>query len=207
MKTVHLVLIVAAVLGVTGLKADTVNPSAGGAAADAVVVPSSPVATTEGGKTKERIHISVDYSAFFPTDSEARKNFGKLWSSVGIGRFYPERPNKWAFDWDARLLRKKRTSEALLIPLSAGVQRGLGAPRGLQPYVAARVGPYYGVIEDNTKGPDDTKIGFNANVSAGVIVKRRYVLEARYDWFSRIAGNNLSGFALTAGVKICDFSL
>lgn len=210
MKSVHLVLIVAVALGVSGAKAkaDTVDPSVGGVAVEAVVPPSSHVVATEGGKSeKERICVSVTYSAFFPGDGETRENFGTMWWSIGIGRFHPERPDAWTFDWDATMLRKKGASKALLIPVTAGVQRGLDTQRDVQPYVAVRLGPYYGEVGDNTKGPDDATIGFNANASAGIIVQRKYVLEARYDWFTPIAGNDFNGITLTAGVKVFDFSL
>jgi hypothetical protein len=38
-------------------------------------------------------------------------------------------------------------------------------------------------------------------------VKQRYLVEARYDWFSRLAGNDFSGFTLTLGIKVFEFWL
>jgi hypothetical protein len=173
-----------------------------------VMIGCTSIALAKGGKSKKnRIHVQVSYAAFIPSEGETRRNFGKVWGSIGVGRFVPERPNNWAFDWDITVLEEEGVSEALLIPLTAGVHRGLGTNPDRQPYVAVRVGPYYGEVDDNTKGPDDTKIGFNANMSAGVIVKRKYFLEARYDWFSSIAGNSFNGFTFTGGVKVFDFSL
>lgn len=91
--------------------------------------------------------------------------------------------------------------------MTAGVQRGFGTDPEQQSYVAVRVGPYYGAVDDNMKGPDDSTIGFNANVSAGIILNQRYFLEARQDWFSGLAGNDFDGLTLAAGVKIFDFGL
>jgi hypothetical protein len=210
MNSVRLILVVAVALGVVGVgaKADTVGPGVGSPAVTAVVQPGGQVGPTESGKReRKRIRVSLEYSPFLPGDADARSDFGPIWGSIGIGLFRPERPTEWAFDWDLTVLSKSGASEALLIPVTVGVQRGLGKNPDLQPYVALRAGPYYGSVEDNLKGPDDTKIGANANLSAGLVVKQRYLVEARYDWFSSLAGNNLSGFTLTVGVKVFEFSL
>jgi len=174
-----------------------------------IMIGCTSVAIAEGGKgKKDRIHVQVSYSVFLPRADETKRNFGNLWASFGVGRFREQRQNEeWAFDWDVTVLSETGVSEALLIPMTAGVERRLGINRDRQPYVAVRVGPYYGEVDDNTMGPDDSKIGFNANVSAGVIVKRKYFLEARYDWFGSVAGNNFNGFTFTGGVKVFDFSL
>lgn len=216
MRSVCFALVVAVALGVVGVgaKADTVDPAPGSPAVDAVEpggqvdTPDSQVEATESRKPEEkRIRVSVEYSPFLPGDADARSSFGTVWGSFGIGLFRPQRPEKWAFDWDLTVLSQSGASDVLLIPLTVGAQRGLGKDPDLQPYVALRAGPYYGSVEDNLKGPDDTKIGANANVSLGVVVDQRYLLEARYDWFSELAGNNLSGFTLTFGVKVFEFSL
>jgi len=209
MRSVCFALVVAVALGVVGVgaSADTGDPAPGSPAVDAVE-PGGQVEATESGEPEERkIRISVEYSPFLPGDADARSDFGTIWGSFGIGLFRPERPEKWVFDWDLTVLSQSGESEVLLIPLTVGAQRGLGKDPDVQPYVALRAGPYYGSIEDNLKGPDDTQIGANANLSAGVVLKRRYLLEARYDWFSTLAGNNLSGFTVTLGVKIFEFSL
>ena len=173
-----------------------------------IVVGCTSVAFADGGKgKKKRICVEVSYAAFIPSDGDTRSNFDEVWSSIGVGRFIPERPNHWAFDWDVTWLDEQGVSDADLIPLTAGVQRGLGIHRDRQPYVTVRVGPYYGDVDHNTKGPDATKIGLNANASLGVILKQKYFLEARYDLFSRLAGNNFNGFTFTGGVKVLEFSL
>jgi hypothetical protein len=209
MRSVCFALVVVSALGIVGAgaKADTVGPAPGSPAVDAVE-PGGQVDTAENGKPEgKRIHVSVEYSPFLPGDADARSNFGTVWGSFGIGLFRPERPEEWAFDWDLTVLSQSDASDVLLIPLTVGAQRGFGKDPDLQPYVALRAGPYYGSVEDSPKGPGDTKIGASANVSAGLVVKQRYLLEARYDWFSRLAGNDLSGFTLTLGVKVFEFSL
>jgi hypothetical protein len=216
MRSVCFALVVAVALGVAGVaaKADTVDPAPGSPAVDAVEpggqvgTPDSQIETAESGESEgKKIRVSVEYSPFLPGDADARSTFGTVWGSFGIGLFRPERPERWAFDWDLTVLSQSGESDVLLIPLTVGAQRGFGKDPDLQPYVALRAGPYYGSVEDNLKGPDDTKIGASANVSAGLVLQRRYLLEARYDWFSELAGNDLSGFTLTLGVKVFEFSL
>ena len=216
MRSVCFALVVAVALGVVGVgaEADAADTAPGSPAVDAVEpgglvdAPGSQVEATESGKPEDRkIRVSVEYSPFLPGDADARSDFGTIWGSFGFGLFRPERPQKWVLDWDLTVLSQSGESDVLLIPLTVGAQRGLGEDPDLQPYVALRAGPYYGSVEDNLKGPDDTKIGASANLSAGVVLKRRYLLEARYDWFSTLAGNNLSGFTLTLGVRIFEFSL
>ncbi len=192
----------------TGANADTVDASVGDPVIVAAVPPDGQEGAPESDKReKQRIHISVNYYAFLPTDSETRSNFGKVWNSFGIGRFRPERPNKWVFDWDATFWAKDGASDALLIPVTVGVQRGLSRDPDQQSYLAVRVGPYYGKVDDNLMGPDDSKIGGCANVALGLVINRKYVLEARYDWFTKLAGNDLNGLTLTAGVEVFEFSL
>lgn len=210
MRSVWFALVVAVALGVVGVRAnaDTVDSITGGTTVEAAVPHDSQVDRLESDKSeKDRIHISVNYYTFIPSDGETRTNFGKVWSSFGIGRFRPERPKEWAFDWDVTFWAQDGASEVLLIPLTVGVQRGLSQNPDRQSYLAARVGPYYGKVEDNLKGPDDSKFGVNANLALGMVINQRYVVEARYDWFTKIAGNDLNGLTLTAGVKVFDFSL
>ena len=153
MRSVCLALVVAVVLGVVGVaaKADTVDPAPGSAAVDEVQ-PGGQVDATQSGKHKRKICVAVEYSPFLPGDADARSEFGTAWGRFGIGFFRPDRPQRWAFDWDVSVLSESNASEALLIPVTVGVQRGLSKNPDLQPYVALRVGPYYGSVEDNLNG-------------------------------------------------------
>jgi hypothetical protein len=209
MRSLCLALVVAVALGVAGVgvQADTAEPAPGSPTADAVQPGGQGGTTRSDERGKKKIRIAVEYSPFLPGDADAKSHFGGVWGRFGIGLFRPERPERWAFDWDLSVLSKSGASEALLIPVTVGAQRGFSTNPDLQPYVALRVGPYYGSVENNLKGPDDTKIGANANVSAGLVVKQRYLVEARYDWFSRLAGNDFSGFTLTLGIKVFEFWL
>jgi hypothetical protein len=186
---------------------DATQASADGPAADAAAPPDVQVGAAESGQRKKKtIHVAVSYSAFMPTDGETRSNFGKVWNGLGLGFFRPERPRKLVFDWSFSVLSKNGASDALLIPVTAGVLRGFSPDPDRQPYVALRVGPYYGTVDDNREGPDDSKIGACANIAFGLVIDRRYLLEARYDWFTTLAGNNFNGLTLTVAAKVFQYS-
>jgi len=192
----------------TGANADTVAPTTSAPTVAVAVPPGDQVNSKESDKReKKKIRVSLNYYGFFPRDSETRDNFGQVWGSIGIGLFRPERPNKWAFAWDATFLTKNGTSKALLIPVTVGAERGLGKDPDWQPYFAVRVGPFYGKVDNSVKGPDASKIGLTANFALGSVIHQKYLLEARYDWFPSIAGNDLDGFTVTLGVKVLQFSL
>jgi len=156
---------------------------------------------------ESRIFISLNYYGYIPTDSTTRDIFGDIWHSFFISRFRPDRPNKWVFDWDATLWWRNADSNLLIIPVSVGVQRGFSEDPNRQPYLALRVGGYWGRVTDNLQGPDDSKFGADANVALGLVIDQKYVVEARYDWYSKLAGNDLNGFTIMAGVKIFSFKL
>lgn len=173
-------------------------------------VPSVPQAATGQSRTRQKmkLQVAVQYSPFFPSDHDTRDNFGSRWDGFGLALFRPECSMKWVFDWSASVLTKNGRSDALLIPATVGVKRALRCSNPeLRPYVALRAGPYYGKVDDNLMGSDDTTIGANANVSVGVYIQQRYIVEARYDWFTRLAGNNFNGFTVTVGARVFGFSL
>ena len=70
-----------------------------------------------------------------------------------------------------------------------------------------RCGPYYGKIEDAIAGTRETHTGLNANVAYGVVIKRKFYIEARYDYFSRFSGRKFDGLSLSAGVRLFDIKL
>jgi hypothetical protein len=192
----------------TAANADAADPSVDGPAADAAVPSDGQAGATESGhREKKKTHVAAAYSAFLPTDGETRSNFGNVWHSFGFGFFRPEQPKKPVFSWGFTVLSKDGASDALLIPVTVGVQHGLSQDPDRQAYVAVRVGPYYGKVDDNLEGPDESKIGGCAHIALGLVIDRKYLLEARYSWFTKLAGNNFNGLTLTAGVKIAQFSL
>jgi hypothetical protein len=191
----------------TAATAGATEAGADAPAADAADPSDGQVVATESDQPKkETIHIGVAYFAFMPTNGDTKRNFGRVWNGFGVGVFRPEAPSKLGFSWSLSVLSKNGESDALLVPMTVGVQRGFGGNPDRQSYAALRVGPYYGKVDDNLEGPDESKIGGCANVALGLIINRQFVLEARYDWFTRLAGNNFNGLTLTVGVKVAQYS-
>jgi len=155
---------------------------------------------------REKIPIYVGGSLFFPTASSTRDAFGGTWPQLTVGRLETERPDKWKATFDLALFRRDDAYEARLMPLTVGVQRGIGtnSTKAVQPYVALRAGPYYGRVEAEALGISETRIGINANAAVGVVIQERYFVEGRYDYFGRVAGFDLGGFSISAGVRVFD---
>jgi len=165
-----------------------------------VVVGATPCAA------REKIPVSIGCSFFFPTASSTRGAFGGTWPQLSVGRLETERPNKWKATFDLASFKRDDAYEARLIPLTVGVQRGIGSDstKAVQPYVALRAGPYYGRVEAEALGISETRIGINANAAVGVVLQERYFVEGRYDYLGRVAGFDLGGFSISAGVRVFD---
>jgi hypothetical protein len=157
---------------------------------------------------RDKISIYAGYTYFTPAASSTRDAFGGAWPQPALGRLETKKPDKWALTYDAASFRHDGDHDALLVPVTIGVQHRIGGSRtdNLQPYVALRAGPYYGKIEDDDRGISESRIGLNANIGVGVVIQQRYLLEARYDHFGgRLDGFRLDGFSILAGVKLLDF--
>ncbi len=155
---------------------------------------------------REKIPIYIGGSLFFPTASSTQDAFGGTWPQLSVGWLDTEKPNKWEFTFDLSSFKCDDEYEARLIPLTIGVQHGIGSDgtKSVQPYVALRAGPYYGSVEAEALGISETRIGLNANAAVGVVIDKRYFVEGRYDHFGRVAGFDLGGFSVSAGVRVFD---
>lgn len=157
-------------------------------------------ASAEDGK---KLSIALSYSAFRPSSGSTRDIFGSTWSGIGISPFTRQRAERWRPTYDIQLLSNDDVGRATLVPVTFGVQRAFGNSGSAIPYAAVRVGPYYGRVRD-ALGERDTHIGVDANAAVGVTFKERVFVEARYDYFSRIAGTRFDGVSLTVGVRVFD---
>jgi hypothetical protein len=155
---------------------------------------------------REKTSIYAGYSYYFPTASSTQDAFGNAWPQLTMGRLETEKPDRWAGTFDLASFRRDDSCQAMLFPLTVGVQRRIGArdTEATQPYLAVRAGPYYGKVEADRLGISETRIGLDANAAVGVVTQERYLLEGRYDHFGRIAGFDLDGFSICAGVKLLD---
>jgi hypothetical protein len=157
---------------------------------------------------RDKISIYAGYTYFTPAAASTRDAFGGAWPKPTLGRLETKKPDKWTLTYDAASFQHEGDYTALLVPVTVGVQRRLSrsATDNLQPYVALRAGPYYGKIEDDDGDVSQSYINLNANIGVGVVIQKRYLIEARYDHFGgRPEGFRLDGFSILAGVKLFDF--
>jgi hypothetical protein len=155
---------------------------------------------------REKITLYGGYCYFFPAASATSDALGSAWPQLTVGRLEKKKPDNWAATYDLASFRRNAHYDAMLIPVTVGVQRRLGPQRTdeIQPYLALRAGPYYGQVKPDG-GDSDTRIGLNANAAVGVVIRERYLVEARYDHFGgRVGGFRLDGFSILAGVKLLD---
>jgi hypothetical protein len=151
----------------------------------------------------KKLSIAVSYSVFRPSSGATRDTFGSTWSGIGIAPFTRQRSERWRPTFDVTLYSHDDVGRATLVPVTFGVQKAFGSSGTAIPYASVRVGPYYGRVRD-ALGERTTHIGFDANAAVGVTFKERFFLEARYDYFSRIAGTRFDGVSLTVGVRVFD---
>jgi hypothetical protein len=155
------------------------------------------------------IPLAVSVNVVRPFSDTTRERFGDTWFGIGGGIFDRRHPDQWRFNFDVEYRKEEDLGEAKLIPVTFGVARGLGSKTkgDWQPYAALRVGPYYGKVEGDRLPIEDETIGFNSNVSVGVLYRDRYSLSLRYDYFSRFADTNFDGLSLRAAVRVLDLKL
>lgn len=163
----------------------------------------SAICVTGAAHSQGSIPIGVDAGVFFPQDSTVRSVFGDAWFRVGLTPISLQAPGTWKTTLDFAYLRSSRFgSSVALMPLTFGVTRSFGQDQNVRPYVALRAGPYWGDVNSTTLGINKSKVGFDANVAAGLLFQGGFYIEARYDYMSKFEGLNFSGFFLSAGLKI-----
>jgi hypothetical protein len=163
----------------------------------------------EGEGGRRELSLAVTASLLRPFSSTTRDRFGDTWFGIGGDLFNRRRPSKWAFSFDLDIQGNDDVGKATLIPLTFGVIRGLGekTKAGWQPFVAFRVGPYYGKVEGDRLPIEDETLGFNGNATVGILFRERYALSLRYDYFSRFARTNFDSLSLRAAVRVLDVKL
>jgi len=156
---------------------------------------------------KKKVAIAIGYGITMPSDSKTQDTFGNTWSGLSLETFEPSVPSSWRPKGVARAFRLNGPVSARLYPLTYGIERGFGEKASVRPFVQFQIGPYYGKIKDTTTGLNTSHVGLNTNVAVGVIIKRRFYVEARYDHFTPIAGYDFDGLSLSAGIRAVDIRL
>lgn len=180
-------------------------------AACACLLAGAPTAqeTNRHERARRTIPVGVDFGAFFPTDGDTQDAFGSTWLRIGLSPLSFQDDNRWKFTFDVGFLRRSEgPNRATLIPVTFGVTRGFtNGDSTTIPYVAVRLGPYFGDVRVPSIAVNDEKIGFNANAAVGVSFNKQFYIEARYDVFSDFSGLDFNGFFLTAGFKLFEIRL
>ncbi|MBL1149526.1 MAG: hypothetical protein HND42_04890 [Armatimonadetes bacterium] len=155
-----------------------------------------------------RIPIGVDVGIFYPQNETVKDTFDDQWFRVGITPLGFQRPEQWKFTFDIAYLRNSTSlGRATLMPITFGITRSFGTSSDVRPYVALRVGPYFGDVFSPPLGIDENKIGFDANAALGLTFGNTFYVEARYDVFSDFEGLDFSGFFLSAGVRLFEIRI
>ena len=162
------------------------------------------VVGSASAQREDPVSIAASLGVYMPTSSDTRDRFDDAWVRFGLRAFEPAKPEKWRFGFDAGILDTDGPTEALLIPITAGFERGFGQDTDRRPYVAIRAGTYYGSVEEPARDIDETKWGLNVNASAGIVFKQRFFVEMRYDVFSDIAGISFDGLSAIVGIRLFD---
>lgn len=156
---------------------------------------------------KDKISIALSAGAFFPVNSETKEKFDDCWTRVSLKTFESAKPKEWRFIAEGGAFKLDGPSSARLYPMTFGMEKGLTGSDNLQPYVTLRAGPYYGRVTEDATGLDENHIGLNVNASLGVTIKKKFYVEARYDYFSKFAGSNFDGISISAGMRLFDIKL
>ena len=154
-----------------------------------------------------RIPIGLKVGSYFPSSGQTRGLFGDVWPIVSISPMRIGKPEKWSFAADIAVYDQRRhDNRALLVPITVGMAREFGLSDEAKPYVALRVGPYYGSV-DAKPDAHGSRWGWNANAAVGFTFKEQFYVEMRYDWFDKIEGLDFSGLQLLAGFKLFELRL
>ncbi|MDO8587507.1 MAG: outer membrane beta-barrel protein [Armatimonadota bacterium] len=155
-------------------------------------------------KDDTKTPVGVAYQVFLPSNSTTKDVFGDSWNGFGLQVITPQEEDRWTPMVTLGMFQSSGDGDATLYALNVGLERGLSGSDKARPYVILKAGPYYGTVDVPSQGIDENKVGLNANATVGILFNERFYLEARYDYFSKLAGFNFNGFTLAVGVKLFD---
>lgn len=151
--------------------------------------------------------VSVGY--YIPTSGEIRDQFGDALLRYGISPISNKYSKNWAVTPDVSILSaSKDGSRAFVLPLSLNLTKGFDQGNGTKTFVSFGAGPAYfdyklfRLVGSDVVEYKDKTVGWNANVEVGLLVNRRFSLEARYDWFQEQDGFDLSGWSISANYAL-----
>lgn len=142
---------------------------------------------------------------FVPSDSTVRSTFGNTWVSFGIQPLtFGGKPRDWKISGDVNILTASRNGNRVLaIPATLGVTKVFDGGGDSVPFVSVAGGPAY--YDYSILGVATKRVGWNANVRAGVTFSKRVQLQARYDLYSATDGLRFDGLTLSLAYQALRF--
>lgn len=168
----------------------------------------SPVAAPTNARSnapqpQSRTKVGFDLGWYFPTDAVVENRFGSDWFTIGVGAGTLgaiTKQTRFVVDLDVEA-DQKGDNRAILIPLGLEMETGLSNGRTV-PYVGVS-GDFISTViqspQDNVKSA--YRAGIGASAFAGLNFQDNVNIEARYRVMDKIAGYNLDGAEVTAGVR------
>jgi len=157
---------------------------------------------------KAKLHFGPAIGIFIPTSNAVQDTFGSSWTRFGLRPFLTEVPDRWRFMFDlSYYAMDDGTDQAKLVPITAGLMKGISQRKDMLTYMAVNMGPFYGDIDAPSVGVSKKGWGVNTNATFGMVFDQRWQLEARYEYMTKFAGFDFSAFSISIGLRMFDISL
>ncbi len=171
-------------------------------ALSALVLAAAPGAARAQGR--DRFRIGPEAGVYFPTSDKARDAFGNSWYNIGFGLGKIALPRKQGeIGYDVNVITARRSgSQALVIPLGVSYRVGLSDSTSFAPYVGATAGAYLlNLRSDKYDVSSGFRVTGGGSVFLGAALSSTAYVESRYRFIGKSKGFDVSGLAVSAGVR------
>jgi hypothetical protein len=151
-----------------------------------------------------RLLVGPQIGVFHPASARARTLFGDNWFNFGIGLGPVVPPKKTGqIDFDLNILASRpRGARAVLAPIGIGYRRSLQPQGANVTYVGVSANALVTSLQSDADGiRRGFRVGYGGSLYSGVTFGQRAYLEARFYQFTKVRGLDLSGAALSAGLR------
>ena len=193
--------------------ADATQPTTPSTGQPAVVTPAEAVpiqipVTEQPAKPVNAINLMV--GLYKPINSQTAGLFGDNWLRFGLKTLPVTHLPQWRPTFDINYYAMSKTflgppklkNKATLIPATIGLTRGFGSQEKRWLYASFGVGPFYGQVNAPTIGVKKSGFGLSANAIVGIHLHRKWILEARYEFFSKFADQNFDAFVISLAYNL-----
>ena len=193
--------------------ADATQPTTPSTGQPGVVTPAEAVpiqipVTEQPEKPVNAINLMV--GLYKPINSQTADLFGDNWLRFGLKTLPVTHLPQWRPTFDINYYAMSKTflgppnlkNRATLIPATVGITRGFGSQEKRWLYVSVGAGPFYGQVNAPTIGVKKSGFGLNANAIVGIHLHRKWILEGRYEFFSKFADQNFDAFVISLAYSL-----